>query len=136
MFSKELLAEKFIDLAVKNGLILGVLFGSQATGKTHSQSDIDVGFVADRRLGLREIAEIQENLMVATGYGNIEMVDLKNVPPLLLKYVAEEGILLYEKEVGDFDRLKIYGIKLYMEAQPLYRARSLELKRFLLNYGK
>lgn len=136
MISKELLSEKFKELAVKNGLVLGVLFGSQATGKIHSQSDIDVGFIADRRLRLREIAEIQENLMVATGYGNIEMVDLKNVPPLLLKQIADEGILLYEKESGDFDRLKIYGIKLYMEAKPLYQARALELKTFLLNYGK
>lgn len=136
MIDQEKIKEKFIELAAKNGLVLGVLFGSQATGRTHKQSDIDVGFMAERRLGLREIAEIQENLMVATGHGNIEMVDLKNVPPLLLKYVAEEGVLLYEKELGDFDRLKIYGIKLYMEAQPLYQARRLELKNFLLNYAK
>ena len=136
MISQELLCQKFTELAVKNGIVLGVLFGSQATGRTHSQSDVDVGFIAQQKLGLMDIAKIQEALMVSTSYDMIELVDLKNAPPLLLKSVAEEGILLYEKELGDFDRLKIYGIKLYMEAQPLYQARALELKQSLLNYGK
>ena len=136
MIDLALLSQKFEEMSRKNGLVLGVLFGSQATGKTHAQSDIDIGFVADRRLGLREIAEIQEELMVKTGYGLIELVDLKNAPPLLLKKMAEEGSLLYERENGLFDRLKIYGIKLYMEAKPLYRMRAAFVKEFIKNHAR
>src|SRR3989344_3081843 len=98
MISVPLLSQEFAELASERGLVLGVLFGSQATGKTHAQSDIDIGFIAERRLCLREIAELQEELMTKTGYGNIELVDLKNAPPHHLKKIAEEGVLLYEQE--------------------------------------
>ena len=135
MIDREVLKQKFAELVEQNGLVLGVLFGSQATGRTHQQSDIDIGFVANRQLRLIEIARIQEALMVATGYGNIELVDLKNVPPLFLKSIAKEGVLLYEKNPGDFDRLKIYGLKLYMEAEPLFKMQTSSILSFIKHHA-
>ncbi|MEK7208815.1 MAG: nucleotidyltransferase domain-containing protein [Patescibacteria group bacterium] len=135
MIDQKLLSQKFTELAASNGLVLGVLFGSQATGRTHPRSDIDIGFITARRLGLMEIAVLQEKLMVATGYGNIELTDLKNVSPLLLKNIAEEGVLLYEKESGDFDRLKIYGLKLYMEAEPLFKMQTSSILSFIKRHA-
>lgn len=135
MVELPILSEKFTQLAHKRGLVLGVLFGSQATGRTHPRSDVDVGFVADRELGLYDIAGLQEELMTSTGQADIEMVDLKNAPPLLLKKAAEEGILLYEREAGFFERFKIYGIKLYMEAQPLYQMQTASVKSFIQRHA-
>ena len=135
MISVSLLSQQFSEVASKRGLVCGALFGSQATGKTHAQSDIDIGFIAERRLGLREIAELQEELMTKTGYGNIELVDLKNAPPLLLKKVAEVGVLLYEQEADLFNRFKVYSIKLYMEARPLYTLQSASIQSFIKRHA-
>ena len=111
------LKQKFVELAGKHGLVLGVLFGSQATGKTHAKSDIDVGFIADRQLSLWQIAELQEELMVATGQGNIKLIDLNYIAPATPETAAMylDSVLLYEKEQNNFAEFQLYAQKLYME---------------------
>jgi len=112
-------------------LDLVVLFGSQAGGITHPGSDVDIGVMSDRRLHPRELAEIGFQLTQILKTPNIEVADLKTLPPLVLKNLAEQSVLLYEREPNLYDRFKIYGLKRHMEAAPLYQARAVELKRFL-----
>lgn len=123
--------DKIRPLAEKYHLKLVVLFGSEARNKTHPQSDVDFGFLADRRLSLKDIAKMQFDFSGILKIGNLEMHDLSNAPPLLLKNIATESILLYEGENSLFNRFKIYGIKIYMEARPLLKLREAALNKFL-----
>ena len=125
------LQSKITSLAEKYNLSLVVLFGSQATGKIHPGSDIDIGFIADKQMGPGDIAGMQLDFEHTMRMGPIECTDLKAVPPLLLKFVAIEGILLYEKTPNLFAEYKIYFLKLYMEASPLFKMRDEHLARFL-----
>ncbi len=118
-------------LSERFGLKLVLLFGSQVGGRVHAQSDVDLGVMSDHPLRPKELAEIIFYLTQALKLPDIEVTDLKTLPPLMLKNIAEESILLYEGELDLYDRFKIYGYKRHMEAGPLYRARARELKQFL-----
>ncbi len=127
----EKMKNKISELAPKYDLLLLVTFGSQARGKSHPKSDVDFGFLAPKRMSLLEIAKMQLEFSEKLKMPNLEMVDLKLATPLLLKNIAQDSILLYQKESGLFERFKIYGIKLFMEAQNLLRLREASLNRFL-----
>ena len=123
-------------IAARFQLSLLVLFGSQASGITHPRSDIDIGVMSDHRLRPRELAEISFQLTQILKLPDIEVADLKTLPPLMLKNIAEQSILLYENEPNLYDRFNIYGLKRHMEAKPLYQTRSLELEKFLMTHDQ
>lgn len=117
--------------AEKHNLFLVLLFGSQASGKTHSKSDTDIAFLAEKKISLREIAKMNFELSQEIKIGNIEMVQLNGAQPFLLKQVAEKSILLYEKEPSLFAQFKIYAIKRHMEAKKLFTLREASFNKFL-----
>ena len=119
------------ELAQKFGLSLVVLFGSQATGKTHKKSDIDIAFLSDIKMGLYDIARMQIEFEQVLKIGKIELVDLRNSPPLLLKEIAKNSVLLYERDALAFARFKIHAFKRYMESKKLLTLRAAALDRFI-----
>ena len=119
-------------LAQKYGLSLVVLFGSQVTGRTHKESDVDFAFTADKYISPRETAEIIFDFTRCLKIGaNIELVNLKNASPLLLKQIAMNSLLMHEKEPHAYNLFKIYAIKKYMEDSKLLKLRNLSLNKFL-----
>lgn len=122
---------KIEKLAKKHHLSLMVLFGSQATEKTHPQSDVDFAFLSEKQTSLSDIAKIEFEFSNELGIKNLELVDLKNAPPLLLKQIAKKSILLYEKETSLFANFRIYSLKRFMEEKKLLDLRELSLNKFL-----
>lgn len=118
-------------IAEKYHLSLALLFGSQATGKTHKQSDTDVAILSEKELGLREVSELTLVFMQGLKTKDVDVVDLKTAPPLLLKQVVVNGILLYESKPLVFSTFRVYALKRYMEARPLFKLREEALSRFL-----
>lgn len=131
MLNTEQIKPKIKKLAEKHHLSLVVLFGSQATGKIHSQSDTDIAFLSRERMDLIDVSKMTMDFSKELGLGNLELVDMKNASPLLLKQVAQKSILLYEKELSLFADFKIYAYKRFMEAKPLLDLRELSLSKFL-----
>lgn len=119
------------EFAKKHNLSLVVLFGSQASGKTHLKSDTDIAFLAEKKMSLGEIARMTFELSQEIKIGNIEMTQLNGAQPFLLKQVAEKSILLYEKESSLFAQFKIYAIKRSMEAKKLFNLREASFNKFL-----
>lgn len=117
-------------LAEKHGLTLVALFGSQATGKTHLGSDTDIAFFSEQPKNMRDIAEMQMEFTQALRIKDIELVDLAGKVPLFLKQVADQGVVLYEKDASVFDEFQIYAFKRYVEARPLFEMR----RRFTENF--
>jgi predicted nucleotidyltransferase len=60
-------------------IVLALLFGSQATGTAHSQSDIDLGILGKRRLSDTFKKELIESLALEFGRA-IDLVDLYDAP--------------------------------------------------------
>ncbi|MEX0934970.1 MAG: nucleotidyltransferase domain-containing protein [Candidatus Paceibacterota bacterium] len=121
--------EKIEKLAQKHDLSLVMLFGSQATGKTHSQSDVDIGFLSTLKKDLSERIKIEMDFQQELQNGRIQIVDLTRVSPLLLHYAVQDGKVLYERDslVAPTFFAKVF--KLYIETQPLRDIRAERLKK-------
>jgi uncharacterized protein len=121
------------SLATEQGLYLIVLFGSQATGKVHLHSDIDLAVLKDKKLSPLEIAKLQLEFIEVLGEKNVEVVDLKQASPLLLRQIADQGKLLFEKEESSYSLFKLSAYKKHMEAGYLYKLKEESLNKFLRN---
>ncbi len=126
-FDQKLLRE----FSEKNGLQLLVLFGSQASGKTHPKSDTDIGFVSARKKNLLETIDMQRDMSQACAIRDLDLVDLRAVSPLFLKNITDSGVVLYEERPGIFSELRMYAFKLFVETKPLRALRAASLERFL-----
>lgn len=122
---------KISELAQKHGLLIVVLFGSQASGKTHLGSDVDLGFISEKSVSPADIAKMTFEFTEKLGVKNLELIDLAGAPPLLLKQVVQKSVLLYERETALFAKFRIYAIKLFMEAKKLLDLRETALNKFL-----
>ena len=127
--------EKIADIAKRHNLTLLVLFGSQATGHTHKQSDVDVGYLADRDIDYREKYDISLELARIFKNPEVELVNLNNVSPEFKKQVADTGIVLYEREASIFGLFAIVAFKLYIENKPLREFRAVSIKKFILSHA-
>lgn len=81
---------------------LAILFGSHASGETHSQSDIDIAVDFDAvRLSDPDYNEVffglSADLSDALTTDDVDLVDLQMVSPQLAESIFEQGVLL----VGD-----------------------------------
>lgn len=120
--------KKIIELSEKYGLSLVVLFGSQATGKTHKDSDIDIAYIAHKKLDFDVKSSLNSDLTGVFGNERVDIVDMKTANPLLLRAIVRDAVVLYEKSRNIFDNIYVYAVKLYEESKPLF-----ELKKYLLD---
>ena len=115
------------------GMDLLLLYGSQASGQVHSESDVDLGYV--RRagsLGADEWLELLERVRPHVPAGDIDLVDLQRVPGLLRHLACERGVLLYESRPEEFERFRILAWNLYQDERfQLRRYDSEGLRRAL-----
>lgn len=106
------LQPKIATIAQKYSLDMVVLFGSQATGRIHPKSDVDIAVTSKvpmnrARLAL-EFDEIFER-------DDIEVINLSLASPTLMREIVYHGISLYESHPDAFFRWKLYAIKIWME---------------------
>ncbi len=131
MLDLEKIKPNIKQLAEKYDLSLIILFGSQATGKTHPKSDVDLAFLAKSPMNLMEIAKMQAEFSEELKIRDLEMTALNGAHPFLLKQVAQKSIVLYEEEKSLFAKFKIYAFKRFIEAKKLFELRKLSFDKFL-----
>jgi predicted nucleotidyltransferase len=125
---------KIQEIAEKYGLSLVVLFGSQATGQTHKESDIDVAYQSDQKISFDEEIQIDADLIELFKNNDVQLVNVKKASPLFLKKIVENAIVLYEKNRGIFTDLLLYSLRMYEEAGVLFDLRDHYLKHKILQY--
>lgn len=116
---KEMLAK----LAKEFDLELLILFGSQVTGKTHAESDFDIGFISNKELDIREETMLGSGMMpilIIRDERLINLVNLKILRPLFLYSMTQKAIVLYEAKENTFFSLQAYAYKLYIDMMPIY----------------
>ena len=116
--------EEIKKFAEEYDLSLVVLFGSQATGKIHSKSDIDIAVLGIENINIFEISAYFDNLFKK---GDTEVVNLDMASPTLMYCVTRDGKALYERDNNTFLSWKLYAIKIWQETAWLRRLRDKKL---------
>lgn len=102
-------------VAKKHGLIFVALFGSQATGRTHEKSDIDIGVLGKEALPFDVHTKIWGDFSDAFKRDDIEIVDLVPASPTMMYVLVRDGKLLYERAEGDFMSWKFYALGVWRD---------------------
>jgi len=127
--------KEFPAVARELNIRLALLFGSQATGKIHKESDIDMAILTEKDIDPLELSQLTFQISEKLKIGNIELVDLRCATPFLLRQIALKSVLLYESEQGFYNDFRVYSFKVYMETKPLYELRAKSLNNYLKNYA-
>src|SRR3989338_4320062 len=124
------------QLADKYKLSIVLIFGSRASGKTHSGSDIDIAYLSSVSLSLEDESRLSLDLADILKTNLIDLVSIRASSPLLLKEIADNAVVLYESEKSLFSEFRIYSFKKYFESKRLFELRSDYLKKRLGQYDK
>ena len=83
------------------GVVAAYLFGSEGEGRSHAESDIDVGILLDHRHFPTSASRFDQRLALssrlasATGTRQIDLVILNDAPPQLARRIATSGRRLF-----------------------------------------
>ena len=127
--------EKIEKIAKKHGLKLLLLFGSQATGKTHPMSDFDFGFISEKELDYKQKSELTHDLAILKKCSNAESVDLKKAGPFLLKEIVKNNKIIFEKN-GSYPEFFSSATRIYFEAGSIFKLRELIYSNTINKYRK
>jgi predicted nucleotidyltransferase len=119
----------------ENSIELLVLFGSQAVGKTHEGSDVDVAVKIRRGIEGSKLDLIFQ-LGGIFKEGEIDLVLItRDTDPLLLHEIFSQGKLLYEERPGIYEEERLRAWKLYLDTEKLRRMQKDYIKKFAEKYG-
>lgn len=125
-------------IAQKFNLELIFLFGSQVLGRTHKESDFDIGYLSKKTLSIEEegklMLDLASNLKIPLE--KMELVSLRKASPLFLKEVFTNAKVLYAKDPIIFDRYKVYAFRYFEESQPIFKQTAKILKKRIEKYKK
>jgi predicted nucleotidyltransferase len=119
------------DWCQQNRVRLAVLFGSQATGNTHAQSDVDIAIWAEEPV----VAErkLQWLVELETIFANdVSLVFVSpRLDPTLGFEIVKHGQLLFEQveELWLIERSRLWHA--YNDSLPFRRAARQQLKQFI-----
>jgi predicted nucleotidyltransferase len=123
------LAARLRDLAaVAPDVELVVLFGSVATGRARTRSDVDI---AVRCAGPADLDELYRVLASRIGTYRLDLVDLRRASPLLMMEVARRGRVLFERHPGVFRQFQALASRRYCDTVKLRRAQRRAIQAFL-----
>lgn len=130
----EIQKNKIKEIAEKYHLNLVLLFGSQATGKTHKESDFDIAYLPKKNLSYDNEIDINFQFINIFRHDRVDTVDMRKAPALLLYAIFRECLVLFKKDDLIFPTYRAYAFKKYIEAKPFYEERFKKLKEKIKNY--
>jgi predicted nucleotidyltransferase len=125
--------EKIEKYAFEKGIKFIILFGSQAVGDRHENSDFDVAVLTTREKNLSVLKNYSETLDFLSNILGIpdyrmDLTNLNKANPFLKYEVVSSGKLLY----GDEDEYADYragAFKDYIDSQPLFHLEKYLIKK-------
>lgn len=110
----DLLAELSLRLYQRPEIAFALLFGSQATGRTHAQSDIDLAVFVDPELSARQRFDLRLELVASlSDLGELD-VTMLNDAPALLGHRAMMGTKLFIRDRTAWVR---YFVRTFRESE-------------------
>lgn len=93
--------EKLGKIVEENQVVLIFLFGSEARGTSHKESDVDIGVLFNKRVDPKDYLKLEGKLIEFFSEiypkKEINIVNLNIASPLLKQVAVLEGKLLYSK---------------------------------------
>ncbi len=133
---KRINKKKIREIAEKYGLRLVLLFGSQASGKTHFASDFDIAVLGEKPIGIEKELEICYEFVKIFKTDAVDMVDIRGSSPLLLYQIFyKPHKILFCKDELEYYKFKIYSERKYAEATPLFNLRDRSIELFLKKHA-
>ncbi len=111
-------------VAKKYHLSLVLLFGSRVSGKIHKHSDYDIAVLGNKPLDLMEEGKIICDFFPIFRTQEVDLVDLKKAPPLLMKKIFDENEILFCKDLEIYYKYQTYSLKKFIEARQLFEASA------------
>ncbi|MGL5062760.1 MAG: type VII toxin-antitoxin system MntA family adenylyltransferase antitoxin [Microcoleus sp.] len=121
-----------------------VLFGSRARGDTHAKSDWDFAALCDEELREescknRGFAWFEIPVILGKAFSlnidEIDVVELERCSQPIAHFIACDGILLYEKEPGEFEKFRENYLLTDAELKELEHQLLQEIHDFLKEWG-
>ncbi len=125
---------KIAEIAKRYNLTLIVLFGSQVTGFTHKESDVDLAYKSSKKLSFHDEVLLNTEFTEIVRNDKVSLVNLKTASPLLLKQIVTNAIVLFEESPHLFTELFIYALRVYEEAEPIFDLRRHYVLRRINEY--
>ncbi len=100
-----------------------VLFGSTQRGNTHAESDIDIAVYGRHVLSENEKMSLIVEFARLFHTEKIDLVDIKNAPPLLRKKILDNYQTLFEEDPLLKYQLELTSIYELREADILFQMR-------------
>ncbi len=121
-------------LSSRTEILDAYLFGSQARGNTHSQSDVDIAVYLDSAIDLDRgfgiESEIATDLMGVLGRNDIDVVVLNRADPVLYHRVLRDGVRLIAREPHCTAARETYALSRYFDFLPqLEKIRTIADRR-------
>lgn len=118
--------EKLRGIITKYNIALLVYFGSYARREDFNPvtSDIDISYISDDTLSSDNVYDLLTDLIILHRKSEIDLVNLKTAGGLLKYEIANDGVVLYEKEAGYFTNLQPYLYKSYYETKKFRQIKN------------
>lgn len=124
--------------AIVPSLKMLILFGSRARGNPHSNSDWDFAFLCDSDqqnvLFNAEIYAILADLFRIND-DKIDAINLAKCPALIAHAIAQDGRLLYERDLGLFSSFQQQALMSEEQLKAIQKNLRAKLERFLKTRG-
>lgn len=127
--------DKIEEIAKRYDLQLLLLFGSRVSGKTHPMSDFDFGYVGKKKLNYKERSSLANELSKLIKFSKVEVVDLKNGSPFLLKEVIKNNQVYFE-ENGAYADFYTIATRIYFDAEPIFKLQEIIYSNAINKYRK
>ncbi|OHA48977.1 MAG: hypothetical protein A2W59_02295 [Candidatus Terrybacteria bacterium RIFCSPHIGHO2_02_41_19] len=128
--------EKLNDFAKKADIKFAVLFGSRAVERVADESDFDIAVsLKDGKSvfdDLGKYSEMLENFakIFSANEDKIDLTDLNNANILLRYEITKNGVLLFG-DPQDYEELKSFSFRDYVDAKPLFDLEDKIIKKRL-----
>jgi predicted nucleotidyltransferase len=96
------------------------VFGSLATGRNQSRSDVDVAIMVNRRMGGMERVEWETSLANLLGR-DVDLILFGEATPLLRHQVLKYGRLLFEKDSRERVEQEVAARREYLDGLSLHK---------------
>ena len=126
----QLTITQFLKLAYGERLQGILLFGSQADGSAHSNSDVDLGILLT---GVVEADEVWENAqtLACRLRKDVDLIDLRSTSTVLQKEAILNGYWIWQKNTFLCDQFEVQVMAMYQQLQYDRREILDEIKKRL-----
>lgn len=114
--------ERAFSTSSPPGVLAAWLFGSQAEGRAHRESDVDVAVLLDERTYPTAAERSEARVLIsawlvgALSFNDVDVVVLNGAPPLLGRKAVSDGVPVH---VSDAERTRVWARDVQLRAADL-----------------